>query len=194
MFHNAHEYRETYGDAPAAPARYCAPRPDHGYEVEAARAKIEQRAGLRTVAAGQKLALRGCIDVVQRNVISGWAQNPDYPEAAVCLDIYAGGELIGQTLANRYRADLEHAGLGSGRHSFDFTPLRGQDLACIEVRRSLDGAALNGARTVRKVRPSIGRLVNDLAGVVNWYDPLHIGYVRSDLGLGPIGNDEGRSE
>jgi microcystin-dependent protein len=146
MFHNAHEYRETYGDAPAAPARYCASRLDSGYEVEAARAKIEQRAGLRTVAADRKLALRGRIDVVQRHVISGWAQNPDYPEAAVCLDIYAGGQLIGQTLANRFRADLEHAGLGSGRHSFDFTPPRGLDLATVEVRRSLDGAVLKGAR------------------------------------------------
>jgi autotransporter-associated beta strand protein len=145
MFHNAHEYREIYGDALSAPARYCAPRLDHGCEVEAARAKM------RTVVTDHKLALRGHIDVVERYVISGWAQNPDYPEAPVCLDIYAGGQLIGQTLANRYRADLKRAGLGSGRHSFDFTPPRGQDLACVEVRRSLDGAVLKGARDTVKL-------------------------------------------
>ena len=38
--------------------------------------------------------------------IAGWAQNADHPEAPVCLDIYAGGRLIGQVLANRYREDL----------------------------------------------------------------------------------------
>jgi hypothetical protein len=51
MFHNAHEYRQTHGDAPPVPLRFCAPRLDQGYEVEVARAKIDQRAGLRTVAA-----------------------------------------------------------------------------------------------------------------------------------------------
>jgi autotransporter passenger strand-loop-strand repeat protein len=150
IFHNAHEYCETYGDAPSAPARYCAPRSADGYDVEAARAKIEQRAGLRTVTADHKLALRGRVDDVQRHVISGWAQNPDHPEAPVCLDIYADGQLIGQTLANRCRADLQRAGLGSGRHGFHFTPPSGWDLASyrVEVRRSLDGAMLEGARYV----------------------------------------------
>ena len=66
-------------------------------------------------------ALRGYVDLIG-HLIAGWAQNVDHPEAPVCLDIYAGGRLIGQTLANRYRADLERAGLGSGRHSFAFTP------------------------------------------------------------------------
>jgi hypothetical protein len=152
MFHNAHEYRETHGDAPAAPARYCAPRLDHGYEVEAARAKIEQRAGLRTDAAGHKLALRGHIDIVQSHVISAWAQNPDYPESAVCLDIYAGGQLIGQTLANRYRDDLKQAGLGSGRHGFTFRPPAGLDFAAdaVEVRRSLDDAAVKSSAISRR--------------------------------------------
>jgi hypothetical protein len=37
MFHNAHEYRALYPDAPQASVRYCAPRRDEGYAVEAAR-------------------------------------------------------------------------------------------------------------------------------------------------------------
>jgi hypothetical protein len=45
--------------------------------------------------------------------------------------------LIGQTLANRYRDDLERAGLGSGHHGFDFVPASVQS-AQIDVRRSLD--------------------------------------------------------
>jgi len=95
ILHNAHEYCEAYGDAPPAPARYCAPRCDDGYEVETARRKIEQRAGLRTAAADHELPLRGHVDVVQRHVISGWAQNLDQPEVPLCLDIYADGQLIG---------------------------------------------------------------------------------------------------
>jgi hypothetical protein len=91
--------------------------------------------------------LRGYIDAVSPRLIEGWAQNVDHPEAPVCLNIHVGGQLVGQTLANRYRHDLEAAGLGSGRHSFSFTPPDGlMPLpGTVEVRRSLDGAALGFA-------------------------------------------------
>src|ERR1700689_4367979 len=52
---------------------------------------------------------------------TGWAQNLDHPEAPVCLDILVDGVLVGQVLASCYREDLERAGIGSGRHSFEFT-------------------------------------------------------------------------
>ena len=65
MFHNAHEYRTLYTDAPAALARYCAPRRDDGYEVEAIRQRLALRAGLvpsdETARAGD---LRGYVDRV----------------------------------------------------------------------------------------------------------------------------------
>ena len=47
MFHNAHEYGTLYADEIREPVRYCAPRLDEGYEVEAARIALAQRAGLR---------------------------------------------------------------------------------------------------------------------------------------------------
>jgi hypothetical protein len=74
----------------------------------------------------------------------GWAQNVNHLEAPFCLDICAGGRLIGQVLANRYSEDLERAGLGSGCNSFAFTPPDGPALTVgsAEVCRSLDGAAL----------------------------------------------------
>jgi hypothetical protein len=89
-------------------------------------------------------ALRGHIDAVSLRLIEGWAQSIEHPEAPVCLDIYAGGQLIGQTLANAYRDDLESAGLGSGRHGFSFTAPDELMLlpGTVEVRRSLDGARL----------------------------------------------------
>jgi hypothetical protein len=148
MFHNAGEYAALYPEDTVQPARYCAPRLDIGYEVEAIRRRLVQLAGLpcREQDAG---ALRGHIDMVGPRSVAGWAQNREHPEAPVCLDIYAGGRLIGQTLANRYREDLERAGLGSGRHSFNFIAPDGVELApgSIEVRRSLDGAPLSIAAT-----------------------------------------------
>ncbi|HEY0909032.1 MAG TPA: Hint domain-containing protein, partial [Bradyrhizobium sp.] len=147
MFHNAHEYQVLYPDTPNEPARFYAPRLEHGYEVEAARRRIELRAGIRNARDDRPVPLRGYVEVVAPRYITGWAQNVDHPEAPVCLDIYAGGVLIGQTLANRYREDLESSGLGSGRHSFVFTPPPGLRFSpdAIEVRRSLDGTALEFA-------------------------------------------------
>ena len=145
MFHNAPEYRVLYPAAVTTTAQYCAPRLRDGYEVEALRRRIALRAGLvseeTSASAGE---LRGFIDRITPHVIEGWAQNVDHPEAPVCLDIYAGGRLIGQVLANVYRYDLEQAGLGGGHHTFRFTPPAGIMFApdAVEVRRSLDGAVL----------------------------------------------------
>ena len=151
MFHNAPEYRTLYPAHEQGSVRYYAPRLDSGYAVEKARRHIEARAGLRPVPDDNAVALRGYLDQVGSRHISGWAQNPDHPEAAVCLDIYAGGRLIGQTLANRHRDDLQQAGLGSGRHGFEFTAPAGLTFApdAVEVRRSFDGAALSAAGAVR---------------------------------------------
>jgi hypothetical protein len=148
LFHNAHEYSTLYGETPSAPARYCAPRCNEGFAVEAARKRIALRAGLQTKGDGQQVsALRGHVDLVSPECIAGWAQNMDHPEAPVCLDIYVGNRLIGRTLSNRYRKDLEQAGLGSGNHGFEFRPPRRLrlDPDVVQVRRSLDGALLQSA-------------------------------------------------
>jgi hypothetical protein len=154
MFHNAHEYAALYPHEAAAAAHYCAPRHEDGYEVETVRRRIALRAGLapndETARAGD---LRGFLDRVTPQVIEGWAQNIDHPEAAVCLDIFADGRLIGQVLANRYRQDLERAGIGSGRHAFRFKPPAGLVFAhdAVEVRRSLDGAVLAAAAYGKRI-------------------------------------------
>jgi hypothetical protein len=145
MFHNAHEFEMLYPDAVKEPARYYAPRLDQGYEVEVARGRIAHRAGLASHSTMGEL--RGFIDMASAGCVEGWAQNQDHPEAAVCLDILAGGQLLGQVLANTYREDLAQAGLGSGRHGFIFTLPEGVAAIpdSIEVRRSLDGSALKCA-------------------------------------------------
>ncbi len=145
MFHNAQQYRTLYPDASTEAAQYCAPRCIEGYELEAARRRIASRAGLRTRDEKAKVgALQGYVDLISSQCIAGWARDMDHPEVPVCLDVHIGGRLIGQALANRYRSDLEQAGLGGGRHGFNFTPppnLRFSPDA-VEVRRSLDGAVL----------------------------------------------------
>ncbi len=47
MFHNAHDYASLYAQEHAAPAHYCAPRLDEGYEVEAVRQRLMLRAESR---------------------------------------------------------------------------------------------------------------------------------------------------
>jgi Hint domain len=147
MFHNAQDYRSLYPDAAAAAVRYCAPRRDDGHAVEAVRRRIAARAGLlRTADAPHGGGrLHGFIERRDAGSIAGWAQNPDHPEAPVYLDILAGGRVIGQVLANHYRADLQQAGIGSGRHGFVFVPPRGLALEGIEVRRAIDGVLLQRA-------------------------------------------------
>jgi microcystin-dependent protein len=150
LFHNAHEYDALYRDAAAAPAHYCAPRLDEGYEVEAARQRIALRAGLLRMADSERVGtLRGYLDEVRPHRIAGWAQTIEHPAAPVCLDIFADGAQIGQVLANRYRADLERA-IGSGYHGFEFTSAFDLSACTIEVRRSRDGAAVG-----RSAKPAV---------------------------------------
>jgi hypothetical protein len=143
LFQNAHEYYSLFPRTRSGPVRYCAPRLTEGFEIETARQRIALRAGLRAEPAPTG-KLRGFVDEVSAHRISGWAQNVDCPEAPVCLDILAGGRLIGQTLANLYRRDLEDAGVGGGRHSFVFVPSVTDAFALdeIEVRRSADQTLL----------------------------------------------------
>jgi hypothetical protein len=153
MFHNAHEFGTLYPGEMDRPARYCAPRCADGYEVESARRSLAVRAGLQAPHDEMRVGtLRGYVDRIGAEIISGWAQNVDHPEAPVCVDIYADGCWVGQTLANRYRGDLERAGLGSGRHSFEFVPPVGvvSSTVAIEVRRAVDGAALASSHAMRK--------------------------------------------
>jgi hypothetical protein len=158
MFHNAHEYWALHPDEAAGPAHYCAPRPRDGYEVEAVRRAIALRAGLVSRETPPRIGpLQGYVERVSPRCIAGWAQNTDHPEAPVCLDIYAGDRLLGQTLANQHREDLERPGLDSGRHGFAFMPPAGIAFAveAVKVRRSLDGATLALATAGRQAQRRI---------------------------------------
>jgi hypothetical protein len=155
MFQNAQEFATLYPDDVLRPARYCAPRLDDGFEVEAIRQRLARLAGMPS-GASRTGPLRGFVDDASAGCIAGWAQHEEHPEAPVLLDIYVRGQLMGQALANGYREDLREAGLGSGRHGFSFVPRPGcrftpQDVI---VRRALDGAVLPMTAEARSAKLS----------------------------------------
>ena len=50
---------------------------------------------------------------------SGWIFNSDNPSKISRVGIYENGQLLGETLADQYRADLEAAGVVDGPCAFN---------------------------------------------------------------------------
>ncbi len=77
----------------------------------------------------QILALPGgSFDSADCNTISGWAWDPQQPNAPVSVNIYADNSLVGSVSANQFRQDLLDAGIGNGVHGFSFaTPANLKD-------------------------------------------------------------------
>ena len=125
MFHNAAEFRMLYPDAADAPAQFCAPRVEAGHELESVQRRLVERARLlRVDGRATPAPLAGYLDHVSPACIGGWARHPACPEAPVKLVVFANGVEIGRVVADRYRGDLLHAGIGDGRHSFEL-PISG---------------------------------------------------------------------
>jgi glycosyltransferase involved in cell wall biosynthesis len=92
--------------------------------------------------------LRGNIDSANTHHITGWAQEDLRPEIPVNLLITNNDVVVIRILANRYRADLKEAGIGDGRHAFDFEfdgALWAHELNVVRVCRESDGAELPGS-------------------------------------------------
>jgi glycosyltransferase involved in cell wall biosynthesis len=90
--------------------------------------------------------LRSFLDLADRHRVAGWAQDDVQPNAPLSLLILANDALVARVLANRYRADLEAAGIGNGRHGFQFDflhPLPPGERHVIRVCREADGTELD---------------------------------------------------
>ncbi len=154
IFHNAAEFHRLYPEAPLhAPARYCAPRVEDGFELEALRRKLAGRARrLRADGTAPAAApLEGHLDLARHDRIEGWARDPAAPTAPVALVVLANGAEIGRVVADRYRPDLAAAGIGDGRHAFELVVPGGLTTAwrhTIEVCRADDGTMLPGSPVV----------------------------------------------
>lgn len=90
----------------------------------------------------------GNLDVVDRHHVTGWARLDGKSDEPVSLIVTVNDQLSGRLVANLYRPDLEAAGIGSGRHAFDWSfpePLSMLQQQVIHVRREFDGADVPGS-------------------------------------------------
>ncbi|WP_158929231.1 Hint domain-containing protein [Acidisphaera sp. S103] len=169
MFHNAAEFSRLYPSDDSQRWMFCAPRIESGPILAQVRRVIDSRTGLtpkdRVDVPGP---LQGNLDGLDGASIGGWAFDPEHPGSPVILDVLDGHGLIARVTANRFRADLEEAGIGDGRHGFELrltrglSPLTGHEL---RVRRVADGRELagsplviephNGASLLRDVRQTM---------------------------------------
>ncbi|HEY0418800.1 MAG TPA: Hint domain-containing protein [Acetobacteraceae bacterium] len=139
LFDNAAEYAELYGTGEAE-AEFAAPRVEEGYLLEAVRGQVAARAGL-AAAQPARGALRGLAERIEDGILEGWALAEG--EAPVELEVCVDGEAVARVLANRYRTDLDDAGLRGGRCGFTVAmPASVTSLEQVAVRRLADGAAL----------------------------------------------------
>jgi hypothetical protein len=73
-------------------------------------------------------------------MLEGWVIDQANPSAPVELEVLVDGEIAATVLANRYRVDLDRAGLAGGRCGFSVAmPASAESMAQIEVRRATDG-------------------------------------------------------
>ena len=91
--------------------------------------------------------LRGQLDRANRELIEGWAQDTDDPDAPVPLSITIDGGHVATVLADAYRPDLEKAGIASGRHSFSFRlgHLLPAARSTLRIHRASNGPELHGS-------------------------------------------------
>ena len=134
MFHNAHEYGALYPDARAAAGAILR---------AAARGRLRGRGGAAAHRAARRAcraaevhgvgALRGYVDRVSPRLHCRLGAERRSSGSAGLPRHLCRRPADRSGLANRYREDLEQAGLGSGRHGFDsrrrrarFRPRRGR--------------------------------------------------------------------
>jgi hypothetical protein len=146
LFRNAEEYRRLYPDElRPSQAEFCAPRLEDGPKLHAIHQALARRAAhLRPGGVAAPWGLRGKMEVTTPRLVSGWAF-AGADAGPVALAVLVNGAVVGQTTADRYRADLAAAGVGDGRHGFSFVLPKGLPANVadrIEIRREIDWALL----------------------------------------------------
>lgn len=86
----------------------------------------------------------GTLETVADGKISGWAWDSHHPDEAAEVNVWCDGDVVWSFRAGTYRADLEQAGLGNGRHGFSLAFPRDLTGRTVELRLG-DGQMLAGS-------------------------------------------------
>jgi hypothetical protein len=89
----------------------------------------------------RRVPVRGFLEVCDAMQARGWAFRDDRPEGKVTVAITRNGVVIGNTVADIYRADLKAGGIGTGDHGFVFNfaePLTPEEIEQVQARALLD--------------------------------------------------------
>ena len=153
LFHNAAEYHALHPKAVRKdPPSYCAPRLEEGFALELIRERLAARAGrLRPDGRATVVDIHGHHDVGSRDRITGWAHDRRAPGRRVPIVVLCNGAVLARVTADRYRADLEQAGIGDGYHSFEVvlgTALDPDQRHEVELRSGDDWSLLLGSPIV----------------------------------------------
>ncbi len=107
----------------------CCPRLEDGSGLVALRARLGL--GSQKLPTQEDCDLRGSLDSVRfaadRVQIDGWAIRASEPDRPVNLEFVVGGAVCGHAVANRWRPDLDNAGLAGGSCGFSAALFCGSD-------------------------------------------------------------------
>ncbi len=78
----------------------------------------EQASNDPTTGIAAPKSLRGNLEGVRDGSVFGWLNNENNPSEILKIGVYENGILLGETLANQHRPDLEEAGVGDGCCAF----------------------------------------------------------------------------
>lgn len=142
MFDNADEYNMLYGNAATRPVEQ--PRLEEGSELAAIRRRLAEIAGIAAAPAAAGPVM-GKLERIENGVLQGWMVDSAGAEA-VEAEVLVDGEVVGRVVANRYRGDLDQAGIAGGCGGFTIAlPASAERLEQVSVRRIVDGQVLAGA-------------------------------------------------
>jgi len=151
LFHNADEYRRLYPDEPRGRfTEFCAPRVEEGAVLGRLHRILATRSAHLRRDTAAPWGGRGKVELATHALVAGWAFS-GADAGPISLAILVNDAVVGRIVADRYRPDLEAAGIGDGRHGFRFRLPKGLSVEAdhrIEVRREIDWALLSGAPVI----------------------------------------------
>jgi SAM-dependent methyltransferase len=133
----------------------------------------------------------GYIDACDDGTLLGWGACPGDP-APVTIEVLCDGAVLGTAIAGMYRADLQAAGIGDGRHGFAFrvpVATRARGRYVLEAREARSGTRLgNSPLTVHEdpahpFRAGGGQLRRFVAAQYCAGDGLEIGALHRPMPL-----------